>query len=73
MTQNKVAGVKVDPAQFAEDPAQAARLVLFHDATTETQQAIAKALTDQKDKNPNAPTAALVTGLILGSPDFQRR
>jgi uncharacterized protein (DUF1800 family) len=73
LTQNKVSGVKVDASQFADDPSQAARQVLFHDATAETQQAIVKALADQKEKNPNAPTAALVTGLIIGSPDFQRR
>jgi len=73
LTQNKVPGVKVDASQFADDPQQSARQVLFHDATEQTQQAIGKALADQKDKNPHAQTAALVAGLMIGSPDFQRR
>ncbi len=73
LAQNKVPGVKVDASQFADDPQQSARQVLFHDATEQTQQAIGKALADQKDKNPHAQTAALVAGLMIGSPDFQRR
>jgi uncharacterized protein (DUF1800 family) len=73
LTQNKVAGVKVDAAQFTQDPNRNARQVLFHDPTPQTKSAIAAALADQKSKNPNAPTAALVAGLVMGSPDFQRR
>jgi uncharacterized protein (DUF1800 family) len=73
LTQNKVAGVKVDVARFTEDPSRTARQVLFHDPTLQTKNAIAAALVAQKSKNPSAPTAALVAGLVMGSPDFQRR
>ena len=35
---------------------------------------IDKAIADQKAKTPNAaPSPALVAGLVIGSPDFQRR
>jgi hypothetical protein len=73
LTQNKVAGVKVDPAHFTQDPSRNARQVLFHDPTPQTRNAITVALAEQKSKNPNAPTGALVAGLVMGSPDFQRR
>jgi uncharacterized protein (DUF1800 family) len=73
LTQNKVAGVKVNVAQFTQDPARNERQVLFHEPTPQTKSAIATALVEQKSKNPNAPTGALVAGLVMGSPDFQRR
>src|SRR5258706_8983870 len=67
LAQNKVAGVKLDASRFPEDPGKAARLVLFHDPTPQTKEAIAKALADKK------PTPELLAGLVIGSPDFQRR
>jgi uncharacterized protein (DUF1800 family) len=67
LTQNKVAGVKVDTSKYPGDPAKAARLMLFHDATPQTRDAIVKALADK------TPTPELVAGLVIGSPDFQRR
>jgi uncharacterized protein (DUF1800 family) len=73
LTQNKVPGVKVDASRFLEDPTRAARQVLFTDATPQTKDAIVKALADQKAKDPNAGSPAMVAGLVLGSPDFQRR
>jgi uncharacterized protein (DUF1800 family) len=74
MANNKVPGVKVDSQRFDVDPAKAARQMLFTDATAPTLESIRKALADKSDKNPNAPTSpALVAGLVLGSPDFQRR
>ena len=73
LTQNKVPGVRVDMARFVDDPMETARQVLFTDATPQTRDAIAKALADQKSKNPGASTPALVAGLVIGSPDFQRR
>ncbi len=73
LAQNHFPGVKVDAARFADDPVEAARLVLFTDPTEATREAIERALADQKTKNPNAATPALVAGLVLGSPDFQRR
>ncbi|HML17020.1 MAG TPA: DUF1800 domain-containing protein [Bryobacteraceae bacterium] len=70
---NKVPGVKLDQARLAEDPGEAARQVLFTDPSPETRDAIEKALAGQKDKNSSAAESAMVTGLLLGSPDFQRR
>jgi uncharacterized protein (DUF1800 family) len=74
LTQNKVQGTKVDQARFKEDPAHTARLMLFTNPTAPTREAIDKAIADQKAKNPKTPPSpALVAGLVIGSPDFQRR
>jgi len=73
LTQNKVPGVKVDEAKWPDDPAKAARLVLFADATPQTKEVIVKALADQKAKDPKSGSPALLAGLVLGSPDFQKR
>jgi uncharacterized protein (DUF1800 family) len=73
LAQNKIQGVKVDQSNFLEDPQKAARRFLSAEATPQTREAIVKALADQKDKNPSAEAPALVAGLVIGSPDFQRR
>jgi uncharacterized protein (DUF1800 family) len=74
LTQNKVQGTKVDQARFNEDPAHTARLMLFTNPSAPTRDAIDQAIADQKTKNPKAPPSpALVAGLVIGSPDFQRR
>jgi len=74
LTQNKVQGTKVDQSRFKEDPAHTERLMLFTNPTAPTREAIDKALADQKAKNPKIPPSpALVAGLVIGSPDFQRR
>jgi uncharacterized protein (DUF1800 family) len=74
LTQNKVQGTKVDQARFNEDPAHTARLMLFTNPSAPTRDAIDKAIADQKTKNPKTPPSpALVAGLVIGSPDFQRR
>jgi uncharacterized protein (DUF1800 family) len=65
LTQNKVPGVKVDAAKFSNDPAEAARQVLFAEASPETMAALEK----QAQGAANVPLA----GLVIGSPDFQRR
>ena len=71
---NKVQGTKVDQTRFNEDPLHAARLVLFTNPTAPTRNGIEKAIAEEKTKNPKAPTSpALVAGLVIGSPDFQRR
>ncbi len=62
LAQNKVPGSKLDAALFMGAPADIARQVLFTDAKPETLAAIEK-------QTANAP----VVGLMLGSPDFQRR
>jgi uncharacterized protein (DUF1800 family) len=74
LTQNKVQGTKVDQSRFHEDPVHTARLMLFTNPTAPTREAIDKAIADQKSKNPKASASpALVAGLVIGSPDFQRR
>jgi hypothetical protein len=62
LAQNKVPGSKLDATLFSGAPADVARQVLFTDAKPETLAAIEK-------QTANAP----VVGLMLGSPDFQRR
>ena len=65
LAQNKVPGSKLDVSQFSGDPAEVARQVLFTDAQPETLAAIEQ----QTPGSTNVP----VVGLLLGSPDFQRR
>jgi uncharacterized protein (DUF1800 family) len=67
LTDNRVPGSKVDATKFADNPAAVARQVLFHEASPQTLDSIQKALAQRE------PTPALVAGLVLGSPDFQRR
>ena len=67
LADNRVPGSKVDATKFADDPAAVARQVLFHEASQQTLDSIQKALAQRE------PTSALVVGLVLGSPDFQRR
>jgi uncharacterized protein (DUF1800 family) len=85
LAQNHVQGIKVDPTAFSNDPAQAAKQILFHAPSPESEAAMEKALAaapaDPKANrafpNPASPNPALrpgmVAGLVLGSPDFQRR
>lgn len=70
LAQNKLPGVTVDSAKFSSDPSEAARQILFDDAKPETRAAIDKALAEKASADPNG---AVLTGLILGSPDFQRK
>ncbi len=71
--QNKVQGIKVDTAKLSTQPAKAAQQLLFLTPEKETLAAIGAALNKEKTKNPKASTEALVAGLILGSPEFQRK
>ncbi len=64
---NRVPGAKVDTEIFQDDTAAVARRVLFHDPTQQTLDSIEKALAQRQ------PTPELLAGLVLGSPDFQRR
>ena len=68
LAQNHVGGVKVDLTSFGSDPVAVAKTLLFRTASPQTRAAIEKALEAQKQKTP-----ALVAGLVIGSPDFQRR
>ena len=67
---NRVDGVKLDASRFSADPAEAARAVLFHDASPQALASIEKALSREAGA---APASVSVTGLVLGSPEFQRR
>ena len=59
---NRVDGVNVDSSKFPAEPARAARQLLFTSASQQTLDAIGS----QSDP-------AVVAGMLLGSPDFQRR
>ena len=67
LTANRVPGASVDAGALDTDAAAVARQLLFHDPTQQTLDSIEKALSQKE------PTPALVAGLVLGSPDFQRR
>jgi uncharacterized protein (DUF1800 family) len=67
LTANRLPGSKVDAGGFANSAAVVARQVLFHDPTQQTLDSIEKALAQKE------PTPEMVAGLMLGSPDFQRR
>ena len=72
--QNKFQGLQLDPKKFSPAPANTARELLFTNATGQTLEAIGKALREQKKKNPKqTPNPGLIAGLVIGSPDFQRR
>ena len=61
---NRVQGVQVDANRISKDPAAAARQILFTDASSQTLQSIRKQRVQDR---------AVLAGLLLGSPDFQRR
>ncbi|HEY3824532.1 MAG TPA: DUF1800 family protein [Bryobacteraceae bacterium] len=69
LARGKIAGVKVDPAQFAlsVDASRIERNILMTDASPAARDAIQSGLEQQQD------LGALAAGLTLGSPDFQRR
>jgi hypothetical protein len=65
-------GVRVDSAALlgtmSEDPlAQAIQVLLAGQVSKETRASLEKQLADQK------PVPEVVAGLVLGSPEFQRR
>ncbi len=68
LAQNHLPGVKVDQSRLSNEPVVAAKSLLSRAASPQTQAGIQKALADQKKKTPG-----LVAGLVIGSPDFQRR
>jgi uncharacterized protein (DUF1800 family) len=65
--QNRVPGLKLDPTRFDNlgDAAAIAASVLFTESTPETMAALAK--------SGDGAQPAKVAGLVIGSPDFQRR
>ncbi|MEP6538931.1 MAG: DUF1800 domain-containing protein [Bryobacteraceae bacterium] len=66
LTQNKLPGVAVDAKRFEGDPAAVAKLLLSADASEQTRHAIERGQAEKQDP-------AAIAGLILGSPEFQRR
>jgi uncharacterized protein (DUF1800 family) len=67
LASNRLPGSKVDTKAFGSNAASVARQVLFHDPSPQTLDSIEKALAQRQ------PTPELLAGLVLGSPDFQRR
>ncbi len=63
-------GVKAEVARLGDDPGKIARTLLLVEPSAQTRAAIEKALVESEKTTPNL---ALVAGLVLGSPDFQRR
>lgn len=70
LAQGKVQGVKVDLTQFSGDSTAVERNILLSDASPASQSAIQAGLAQQTQR---IPPGAMVAGLTLGSPDFQRR
>jgi uncharacterized protein (DUF1800 family) len=66
LSQGRVPGVRVGLPE-TDDTASIAQRLLFHDPSQQTLDAIERALTG-KQRSP-----ALIAGVVLGSPDFQRR
>jgi len=66
LTQNKLPGVAVDAKRFEGDPASVAKLLLSATASAQTRQAIERGQAAKQD-------SAAIAGLVLGSPEFQRR
>jgi uncharacterized protein (DUF1800 family) len=82
----KVRGVSVDPAQLAAGATDAQQalaaletLLLAGEVSKQTHETISKQLDDPQisqrrlDDGSRPPNLAAITGLILGSPEFQRR
>lgn len=71
MTQGKLPGVTVTDDRFpSKDPVVLAKTLLAVPLSDSTRQTIAKALESQGEQKANEATVA---GLLLGSPEFQRR
>ena len=66
LMQNKFSGVKVEVSELGDNPHSVARRLLFADASQQTREAIEKGIAQQKD-------TPVIAGLVLGSPEFQRR
>lgn len=67
LADNRLPGSKVDTDRFADSTSAIARQLLFQEPSPQTLASIEKALARKE------PTPALEAGLVLGSPDFQRR
>ncbi len=75
-TQNRVSGVKVKPDGWTTDAEEIAQQLLFHPLTPQSREAITASVAQRQAQAKNkakAVTPGIVAGLVLGSPDFQRR
>src|SRR5579884_2428529 len=76
VAQNRMPGVHVEPGYWEQlaqgDPRQAEDLLLGEEASPQTQAAIQQALQAMPQARPEQ-ALALVAGLTLGSPEFQKR
>jgi uncharacterized protein (DUF1800 family) len=72
---NRIPGVRVDLTQFSgmEDPELIAQSIVGQEISQETLVAIRKALRDAVPRRRAATRSVLITGLVIGSPEFQRR
>lgn len=68
LSKNGISGVKVDSDKLSAVPESAARQVLFHEAEKETLEPIKAAIQDDSQVGNG-----FVAGMLLGSPEFQRR
>ncbi len=66
LARNEMPGIKVNPDRFAGEPDQIARDLLFTEASDQTKAAIQLGVEEKK-------SSATIAGLVLGSPEFQRR
>ena len=80
LTAGKIRGVKVDSAQFADTSQPDASIaltsmeskLLASDVSKQTHDSIVQQ-TQSADKNGKPPNASTMAGLLIGSPEFQRR
>jgi hypothetical protein len=72
LSQNRISGVKVDLDKLSPIPETAARQVLFHEADKDMLEPIKAAIQDATHDDFGAGSG-FVAGMLLGSPEFQRR
>lgn len=68
--------MKVKPDGWTTDAEEIAQQLLFHPLTPQSREAITASVAQRQAQAKNkakAVTPGIVAGLVLGSPDFQRR
>ena len=73
LAQNHIPGVKVDVSRLSGGPVEVARQLLSTETSAPTRATIEKALKEEQAKGSKQPVPSLLAGLVLGSPEFQRR
>jgi uncharacterized protein (DUF1800 family) len=71
LSKGTVPGLKVDASKYHGSSAEVARQILFAEPSKQTFDAISSAL--QKETDPEVSENTVIAGLVLGSPDFQRK